>query len=499
MEARVLALFTLITLGLLAPAMAQTTTIQEPSPVKKAIALNEPAVLLIYEAYNATFSVPSAKYQIDSQGIFHFSPQAGLVSQQVQSAGFGSGFAITPDGYIVTNAHVATSQEAQLQFLFNVVSSTLQTQLKQGAFSDQLSQNFESAYFSYLQSYGTFSHEQNSLVVFLPFVSVTGELTARPASADVKVAGDMTGTGTEKDVAIVKIVADHPLPTVQVGDSNSASPGDSIVIIGYPGIAASTQNVAGIESFIPTATAGIVSALKPMPEGWTVIQTDATVHHGNSGGPAFDANGKVIGIATFLGLNPQLGESGSLAGINFLIPINMAKQFADKISVQNTRGQLDQDWQLALGYFWAHHYSAAIQEFNLVLGLYPGDPYVAQYVQQANTEITNGNDIPLSSIISGRTVFSTLPSTHVATDVSHGATPAWNSSGIWVTLLVAVGIVVALTWFIARQRPKKRFVTSVPLPQRPRFCTKCGTMMRRQTGFCTRCGARLTRQRFDRT
>jgi S1-C subfamily serine protease len=141
-----------------------------------------------------------------------------------------------------------------------------------------------------------------------------------------------------------------------------------------------------------------------MPEGWTVIQTDATIHHGNSGGPGFDSNGNAIGIATFVGINPTGGE---LSGINFLLPINIAKQFANQILIQNTRGQLDDHWELALKYFWAYHYSAAIQEFNTVLSFYPGDPYVTQYINQANAQISNGNDAPVSNSTTMSSVMAT--------------------------------------------------------------------------------------------
>jgi len=361
--------------------------------------------------------------------------------------------------------------------------------LQQGQFADQLSQNFEDGYFEFLQSNGVFSGELNAVTAYLPFVTSTGNLTAQSSSATLSVAGDMIGTGTEKDVAIIKISANYTLPTVQLGDSDSLSPGDSIAIIGYPGITASTQNIAGIESYVPTATAGIVSALKTMPEGWSVIQTDASVQRGNSGGPALDENGNVVGIATFAGLNPQSTSNELLSGINFLIPINVAKQFANQISVQNSRGPFDQHWQAGLDYFWANHYSAAVQEFDAALSLYPSNPYVAQYIQQANSEISQGKDIPL-----------------VATTTSPQGS---SNSGITLSEIVyadfpvMLGVVVLALiagsyWFVARHRPRRRNVRVSPSPHL-RYCRVCGSPIRRPTSFCTKCGARLDpRQIFSR-
>jgi serine protease Do len=457
--------------------MAQTVS-QEPTPITKTIALNEPAVLLIYQEYSAIFSVPSATYQYDDQGAFHFTPGATLLTQPVRSASFGSGFTITPDGYIVTNAHVATSQGAKIDILSSLVSSALQSQLQQSRFSDQLSQNFENAYFDYLQSSGTFSNAQSSVLAYLPIVSATGNLTAQPLTADLTVAGDMTGTGTEKDVAIIKVAADHPLPTAQLGDSDSVSTGDSIVIIGYPGISASTQNIAGVESFVPTATAGIVSALKPMPEGWTVIQTDASIHHGNSGGPAFDSGGNVVGIATFVGLNPLSTSGEELSGINFLMPINIAKQFADQISIKNRRGQLDDYWQQGLENYWGQHYSAAVQDFNSVLSLYPNDPYAVQYVKLANAEINKGNEVSVGPIAANTIETKVLA---VNTPIAAGA------------ILLIVTTVVLLSLFLLRRKDSALAIAK-PLRAQVRFCNKCGSVIRGERRFCTKCGARLYRR-----
>jgi hypothetical protein len=331
------------------------------------------------------------------------------VQVPVPRSGFGSGFAITPDGYIITNAHVVGSKAARDDRISSIAYDAAQSLLVQGAIPSNYYSNFETAYHDYLQSNGSFSNEVNSVSVAVPVLDTSGSLTPQWTPANVVVEGDMIGTG--KDVAILKVSISHPLPTVQLGDSDSVTTGDPLVIIGYPGISGTNfQNIAGVESLTPTSTTGIVSSLKSTPAGWTAIQTDATVHHGNSGGPGFDANGKVIGMATFLGGDPI--EGGTLAGINFLVPINVAKQFTNLVSVKNTRGQLDQHWQLGLTYFWAHHYSLAVQEFNSVLSLYPGLQFAVHKIQFANTQISSGNDIQISTItLSKPTTQTTTPTT----------------------------------------------------------------------------------------
>jgi hypothetical protein len=201
-----------------------------------------------------------------------------------------------------------------------------------------------------------------------------------------------------------------------------------------------------------------------------------------------DEDGNVVGIATFAGLNPESSSNELLSGINFLIPINVAKQFANEISVQNTRGPFDQHWQAGLNYFWANHYSAAVQEFNAALSLYPGNPYVAQYIQQAKSEINQGNDVPLAT-----TAYS-QSSSNSGTALSEIA-----STGFPVMLvLVALAIIAGSYWFVAGRKPRRRTLNMRP-SLHLRYCRLCGTPVRRPTTFCTKCGARLSpRETFNR-
>ena len=124
------------------------------------------------------------------------------------------------------------------------------------------------------------------------------------------------GSDKSSDIAVLKIDA-HDLPTVQLGNSDQIAVGDYVLAIGEP---------FGLEE---TATAGIVSAKgRSLPgDGYVpFIQTDAAVNPGNSGGPLFDANGRVVGI------NAQIySNSGGYEGVSFAIPINVAVQVKDQL------------------------------------------------------------------------------------------------------------------------------------------------------------------------
>jgi len=126
-------------------------------------------------------------------------------------------------------------------------------------------------------------------------------------SLKAKVLGrDQTG-----DITLLKVDAGKPLPALEFGDSSALRVGDWVLAIGNP------FGLGG------TVTAGIVSARgRDIHEGPydDFIQTDAPINRGNSGGPLFDMDGKVIGINTAI-----YSPSGGSIGIGFAIPANMAK------------------------------------------------------------------------------------------------------------------------------------------------------------------------------
>ena len=124
------------------------------------------------------------------------------------------------------------------------------------------------------------------------------------------------GSDAATDIAVLKIDATD-LPTVTLGDPSSLQVGDYVLAIGAP------------YGFEQTATQGIVSAKgRSLPGDSMVpfIQTDAAVNPGNSGGPLFDASGRVVGI------NAQIfSPTGGFQGLAFAIPVNVALNVKDQI------------------------------------------------------------------------------------------------------------------------------------------------------------------------
>jgi V8-like Glu-specific endopeptidase len=113
-----------------------------------------------------------------------------------------------------------------------------------------------------------------------------------------------------KDIAIIKIPG-FDLPTVALGNSNNVQIGEPVLAVGSP---------LGLQG---TVTTGVVSSLRddPIGGGFKVLQTDASVSPGNSGGPLVNRQAEVIGIVTF---KLRGGEN-----LNFAIPINYLRGLVD--------------------------------------------------------------------------------------------------------------------------------------------------------------------------
>lgn len=120
------------------------------------------------------------------------------------------------------------------------------------------------------------------------------------------------------DIAVLQIVSDEKFIPVSFGDSDKARVGDWVIAIGNP------------YGFGGTVTTGIISS-RNRDIGLTryddFIQTDASINVGNSGGPLFDLDGKVVGINTAI-IAP--GRSGSV-GIGFAIPSNSASKVVEQL------------------------------------------------------------------------------------------------------------------------------------------------------------------------
>jgi S1-C subfamily serine protease len=134
----------------------------------------------------------------------------------------------------------------------------------------------------------------------------------------------VVGTDPSTDIAVLQVNAhSRALTPLPLGNSDTVRVGDSVVAIGNP------------FGYDRTVTAGIVSALQRViqaPNSYSidhVIQTDAALNKGNSGGPLLNASGEVIGVNSQISTGGS-GSSGNV-GIGFAVPISTVKTVASQI------------------------------------------------------------------------------------------------------------------------------------------------------------------------
>jgi S1-C subfamily serine protease len=181
------------------------------------------------------------------------------------NAGQGSGFVVSPSGVILTNAHVITTAG---------------------------------------QGSGKTSKAHTVYVEF--------------GDGD-RVQAQVAGFDLFDDIGVIKVnPSQHSLDPVPLGNSDRVVVGQPVAAIGSPFGNADSLTV-GVVSAIRRSIPSLTSKYQLVD----AIQTDAPINHGNSGGPLFDARGRVIGV------NAQIRSSGSSSGfegVGFAVPINSAKR-----------------------------------------------------------------------------------------------------------------------------------------------------------------------------
>jgi 2-alkenal reductase len=131
----------------------------------------------------------------------------------------------------------------------------------------------------------------------------------------------LVGTDPVYDIAVIQVSADVP-GTVNWGDSSRLEAGQPVVAIG-----------SALGDFANTVTVGVVSGLNRRIGGADamtgLIQTDAAINHGNSGGPLLNMNAEVIGVNTLVVRDASSGDQAE--GLGFAIPANSAHAIADQL------------------------------------------------------------------------------------------------------------------------------------------------------------------------
>ncbi len=329
----------------------------------------------------AMYSKPAVVRIIDgAAGQILFQPP-GYQGQtfNVSAVSLGSGFFISSNGYIATNAHVVSSthdgEDKAKQALFWQLVQQIAQQI--GKDPRSLNTSFIDQH-STLQSFQLFHH------VIIP------DGSAFPF--EIKQYGAPTGEGNDqgKDVAVIKIEVKNA-PILKLADSDKVQLQDHVTVIGYPG-AADTFNSGLLSSksaLEATINDGKISAKKQATSGAPILQTNTAATHGNSGGPVLNDANEVIGLLTFRGdtVNGQ-----EVSGFSFIVPSNTVMEYVKSAGATNVEGPTDTSWREGLDYYWNQYYSSAIPKFEEVKRLFPQHSEVDRMVQSSQQLKAEGKE-----------------------------------------------------------------------------------------------------------
>ena len=207
----------------------------------------------------------------------------------------------------------------------------------------------------------------------------------------------LVGRDPRTDLAVLKVSTSHPLPSLKLGDSNSVKPGEWVVAVGNP------FGLGG------TVTAGIVSALgRDIGAGPydQFLQIDAAINQGNSGGPLFTQDGKVIGVNTAI-----LSPSGGSIGIGFAIPSSLVQNVVDQLVASGhvTRGYLGVETQPLTAEIASGLGLASDVHGALVAGVQPDSPAAKAGVKAGDVIQSVGTSAVVNPNELARTVASLKP------------------------------------------------------------------------------------------
>lgn len=309
---------------------------------------------------------------------------------EANSSNSGSGFIVTPNGYIVTNAHVAfpTQEQINSDIIESAILSLLNSDYEwvNSYVTQQLgitvTEEQMNAYINALDQYyrQTLALDSTqSFVYVLNRYSIPGVQTVeQPIPAEVL--PHASGSPIPgKDVAIIKIEATN-LPTIPLGNDTDLRPLDDIIVIGYPG-AVSSNPVLSPTGQEPSVITGEFSGYQTTTEGWRAIQVQAPIAHGNSGGPALDSSGRVVGIATFGSIDPSTLQEAP--GFNFLVPVSIVKDYLNRANVQPTESQFTIMYRQALTEYSAGNFQQSLNILQQINALSPNNPYILNYIAKA--------------------------------------------------------------------------------------------------------------------
>ncbi|MEB3213099.1 MAG: trypsin-like peptidase domain-containing protein [Leptolyngbyaceae bacterium] len=338
----------------IAPVVERAIAQSQPQDINTRLSeYVKPSILRIFDGCQGEFTVNGTYY----------------VRQPVSVLNSGSGFFIHPDGYIATNAHVVSHTENEHQ--------TCEEQLLEKGISIFREINANVAEGDRL------SEEQIKEGSRLDNVSPINMVLLPSGDAfafDIKSFGkpiSNTSDSNGKDVAIIKIQVSNA-PSLLLASDDSVNLQEEVIAFGYPAVA--DFNESTLESKLQvTVNDGRVSAIgKETGAGVDVLQINADISAGNSGGPVINHQGEVIGIVAFKTL-----MAAEQSGPGFAIPTNTIREYLGPAGVANEEGEVNVLYRKGLDYYWNGDYRRATLTFQKIRNMFPEHSEIDRLIQDS--------------------------------------------------------------------------------------------------------------------
>lgn len=313
-----------VLLTLLTVLIAPLATAAQPLSVQEALLRATPAVALVIAEVGGAVSV-----RCGSAG-----PSRDVTPAPYRET--GTGWFVDPSGWLITNGHVVAAAHRPPSTLLRERAAQAIREVCPGGSAAGAS---------------AVPALERSITVLLP----NGfKLAATVVKYSPPVAGEaMSG----QDLALLRLEASD-MPTLQLGDSASLEIGDKIHIVGFPGAVLGHELLNATAKMEASVTSGAVSGFRQDRANQPVIQTDAPAAWGNSGGPALNDAGAVVGVLTFVALASDAERT--VQGFNFIIPSAAVSKFLEGTAVsRRSAGRFNAAWHAGLRQYFLGNYRRA--------------------------------------------------------------------------------------------------------------------------------------------
>ncbi|HKV85301.1 MAG TPA: serine protease, partial [Ktedonobacterales bacterium] len=352
-------------------------------PTVRAVDVAEPAVVRIAALYQARISLTLCGHTVTL-------PAAG---DSFVTGGVGTGAFVSANGDILTADHVV-----------DIPQTSLDTEIFQGAQSaDLIARALNSATCLHFAQSVTASDVAAGIVQYdnIPYQTaysdpqrLVWQSTDYSGPSTVGDAQDLlsslmnaphlnasvtsSSSFDDNDLALLKVDLTDT-PSIQLADSASVAAEDTLTILGFPGNGDVSTNATDL--LIPSINTVSVSAIKDGGNGSKLIQVAGNVEHGDSGGPALDSTGAIVGVVSFGGTDVPGSTAFLRASANALTLMHGA-------GVNASAGTFQTRWSQAFGDYSATyrgHWRKAARELDALSAQYPSFAGVKPYQQYADS------------------------------------------------------------------------------------------------------------------